>query len=128
MEVEMADYMRVVDGHVHLYEPERMDRPRARSVPGSMPDVYPIEEHMALMDKSGVGAVAQVTSTLMGYDNAYSLETAEKFPGRAFVYGRLIQAPPSLGSGLSPGFATRARREFFCSASAAQTRSWTAHS
>jgi predicted TIM-barrel fold metal-dependent hydrolase len=89
--------MRVIDGHVHVWEADRPDRPRSMNLTPHVPDVNLADDYVALMDSTGVDAAAQIAPAFVGVDNQYSFEAAERFPGRFFVFGlfNLMEKSPA---------------------------------
>ena len=93
-EQAMLKGIRVLDSHVHLWEAERQDRLRTRQLASHVPDAHLAEDFIPVLTEGGGDAVIQVTPTHVGYDNRYSIEAAERFPGQVFVFGRFdIVAP-----------------------------------
>jgi predicted TIM-barrel fold metal-dependent hydrolase len=80
--------LRIIDAHVHYWEPARPDRPwnGGGDVPG--PPVS-VEELLVQAAAAGVEQITDITLRLMGEDNGYALESAERYPDRvAAVFGR----------------------------------------
>jgi predicted TIM-barrel fold metal-dependent hydrolase len=80
--------MDIVDSHIHYWEPDRPERPWDKEgVDIGEPLVA--ERLLADAEEAGVAKVVQVTPTLMGYDNRYGIEAAQKYPDRILgVFGR----------------------------------------
>jgi L-fuconolactonase len=78
----------IVDAHVHYWEPATGERPWDPAGLASAPPVpLSVEE---LLATPGVEAVCGITLRLMGEDNRYALESADRFPDRiAAVFGRI---------------------------------------
>jgi predicted TIM-barrel fold metal-dependent hydrolase len=90
----MLKGIRVLDSHVHLWEAERPDRLRTRQLASHVPDTHLVEDFIRVMSGAGGDALIQVTPTHVGYDNRYSLEAAERFPAKVFVFGRFDFVSP----------------------------------
>lgn len=80
--------MEIIDSHIHFWEPDRPDRPWDK---GGVNIGEPLLAEQLLADAkaAGVTKVVQVTPTIMGYDNRYGAEAAQKYPDRIVgVFGR----------------------------------------
>lgn len=83
----------IVDGQVHIWKPQSLDRPWVRDEP-HMEDPLTYERLLPLMDEAGVDAVVLVPPSWEGDRNDYSLEAAARYPERFAVMGRLsIERP-----------------------------------
>ncbi len=87
--------MPVIDTHAHFWE-------RPATAPQASESGEPVssEQLLAAMEQAGVDKVIQVTRSLMGYDNRYSLEGAARYPDRFRVFGRFDPAAPNVVSRL----------------------------
>ncbi|MDE2572705.1 MAG: amidohydrolase family protein [bacterium] len=78
----------IIDSHVHYWEADRPDRPWSKD--GA--DIgAPLSAEELLRDaaEAGVSKVLQVTPSIMGFDNRYSIEAAQRHPDRIVgVIGR----------------------------------------
>lgn len=86
----------IVDSHIHFWEPNRPDRPYDM---GGMilGDPLSVEQLLADAREAGVDRVLQVTPSIMGWDNEYAIESAERFPDRIVaVIGRIDPRGPGL--------------------------------
>jgi L-fuconolactonase len=95
----MTSAIDVVDVHVHFWEPSRSDRPHDPTG-YHMPEVVTGEMMVSAMDEAGVHHAIQVTPSIMGYDNRYSTEMAQRYPDRFRVVARFNAAAPNPQVGL----------------------------
>lgn len=88
--------MKIIDSCVHYWQPSLPDRPwSSKGIDLGPP--WSIEEVLAEADKAGVDQIVQVTPTILGEDNRYSLEGAERYPDRvAGVFGRFDPSEPGM--------------------------------
>lgn len=102
----------VVDTHFHVWEPERRGRPRLRgpSAPPRQPDPHPVEAMIPVLDAAGVDVGVQVTPSLIGFDNRYSLEAAAANPDRIVVIGLFNLLLPNPAARLRRWMANRHAR------------------
>src|SRR4051812_21395884 len=81
--------MEIIDSHCHYWEPDLPNRPWDPQGAILGPPLS-CENLLALAAEAGVTKIVQVTPSIMGYDNAYSLECAERYPDKiAGVFVRL---------------------------------------
>jgi predicted TIM-barrel fold metal-dependent hydrolase len=88
--------VQIVDAHTHYWQPATPDRPWD---PAGMNRWDPISVEDLLRDASeaGVAQVIQVTPSIMGEDNRYALEGAERYPERVLaVFGRINPDGPNV--------------------------------
>lgn len=71
----------IIDAHCHYWEPDRPDRPWDRTGFDTGP-AHSVEQLLADAMRAGVDKVVQVTPTIMGYDNTYGIEGAQRYPDR----------------------------------------------
>src|SRR5260221_6302679 len=93
--------MHIVDSHLHYWQPSLPDRPHDRT---GLYIAEPLsaEEVLDEVTKAGVSRIAQITPSIVGYDNRYSFEMAEKYPDRIIgVFGRFDPEPPEMGRRLA---------------------------
>ncbi len=85
----------IVDTHLHYWPPQTPD---VTYDSGGMELGPPIsvEDVIELADSAGVSGIVQVTPSLMGYDNRYSLEGALRYPDRIRVLGRFDPDAPDV--------------------------------
>ena len=92
----------IVDTHLHYWRwpPDAEARTIAESLAqhssASLEDELPYAEVAATMRRAGVGHAMQVTRTISGYDNGYSVEGARRFPDTFRVCGRFDPTGPDL--------------------------------
>jgi predicted TIM-barrel fold metal-dependent hydrolase len=88
--------MLITDAQVHLWEPDRPDRPWPGKPqrPPHRPNGFSAEEMLTHMDATGVDRAVIVPPTWVGESNLTALEAAAKYPTRFAVVGRLnVKAP-----------------------------------
>jgi len=84
----------VVDSHVHYWEPDRPDRPWSKDGANIGPPLL-AEDLLRDSEAAGVSKVLQVTPSIMGFDNRYSMEAAQQYPERIIgVIGRFDPSGP----------------------------------
>lgn len=78
----------VIDSHVHYWEPDRSDRPWHRGGVNLGPPLS-VEQLLDDAHNAGVAKILQVTPSIMGWDNRYGVEGAQRYPERIVgVIGR----------------------------------------
>ena len=85
------DAMLITDAQIHLWEPERADRPwpkDGRSTP-HRPNGFTAEQMLAEMDAVGVDRAVIVPPSWIGETNEYALEAGCQVPDRFAVMGRI---------------------------------------
>lgn len=88
--------MVITDAQVHLWEPDRPDRPWPGKPqrPPHMPNGFGAEAMLAEMDAATVDRAVVVPPTWVGENNMTALETAARYPSRFGVVGRFdVKAP-----------------------------------
>ena len=86
----------IVDAHVHYWEPSTMERPWNPNGADLGPP-WSVERLLEAAHAAGVDKIVQVTPSIMGEDNRYSLEGAQHYPDRvAGVFGRFDPLAPDL--------------------------------
>ena len=88
--------MLITDAQIHLWEPERADRPwpkDGRTTP-HRPNGFTAEQMLAEMDPVGVDRAIIVPPSWVGETNAYALEAVAAHPTRFAVMGRFDPAAP----------------------------------
>ena len=88
--------MLVTDVQVHLWEPERPDRPwpQPQQRPPHRPNGFSGEEMLNEMDAAGVDRAVIVPPTWAGESNEWALDVAARYPKRFAVVGRFDVNPP----------------------------------
>src|SRR5271169_1518587 len=92
--------MLVTDVQVHLWEPERPDRPwpQPQQRPPHRPNGFSGEEMLNEMDAAGVDRAIIVPPTWSGESNEWALDVAARDPKRFAVVGRFdVNAPDARG-------------------------------
>jgi L-fuconolactonase len=82
----------VIDTHAHFW---RL-MPEANTDPGSSHEPIGVDEFVRHMDEAGVDKLLQITRSIMGFDNSYSLESVANYPERIRVLGRINPRAPDL--------------------------------
>ena len=100
----------IIDTHVHYTQPDLPHRPYDRELVKSHPELspapVPVEEVLTAAARAGVDKLVQVTQTRMRFDNAYSLEGAERYPEKILgVVGRFDPIAPDIERRLIAYFA-----------------------
>ncbi len=88
--------MSVTDVQVHLWEPERPDRPwpKPQQRPPHRPNGFGAEEMLGEMAAAGVDRAVIVPPTWAGDSNEWALDIAARYPKRFAVVGRFdVRAP-----------------------------------
>jgi predicted TIM-barrel fold metal-dependent hydrolase len=83
--------MLITDAQVHLWEVDRPGRPwpsRPQRRP-HRPNGFSAEATLAEMGSAGVDRAVIVPPHWVGENNAFAIETAERYPGRFGVVGRI---------------------------------------
>jgi predicted TIM-barrel fold metal-dependent hydrolase len=82
--------MLITDVQVHLWQPERPDRPWPRPLqrPPHRPNGFAPADMLAEMQAAGVDRAVIVPPSWVGDDNAYALDVAAQYPERFAVIGR----------------------------------------
>lgn len=82
----------IIDAHAHFWRaPQEVTTNRA-----SHHEPIGVDEFVRHMDEAGVDKLLQITRSMMGFDNSYSLEGAAEYPDRIRVLGRLNPRAPDL--------------------------------
>lgn len=85
--------MPIIDTHAHFWNlPKDVDP----STPGYGDRPISYDEILATMDEAGVDKLVQVTRTIQGHDNSYSIEGAARHPDRIRVLGRFHPLEPDM--------------------------------
>jgi predicted TIM-barrel fold metal-dependent hydrolase len=90
----------IIDTHVHYWERSTPARPHAADgiIWG---DELLAEDLFAEAAAAGVDRIVQVTASLMGYDNRYSIEAARKYPDKVVgVFARFDPLAPDVAGRL----------------------------
>jgi L-fuconolactonase len=83
----------IIDTHAHFWR-----QPPQTNTSGVAAHHAPIEvdEFVRHMDEAGVDKLLQITRSVMGFDNSYSLQGAAAYPDRIRVLGRINPRAPDL--------------------------------
>lgn len=85
--------MQVIDSHAHFgFRPENSERPAEHYASVTVP----VEELLREADAAGIDRIIQVVPTVMGYDNAYSLRIARRYPDRLRMFARFDPTLPEV--------------------------------
>jgi predicted TIM-barrel fold metal-dependent hydrolase len=98
----------IIDSHIHVWEPDRPDRPWHQ---GGVNIGPPLSAEQLLDDAraAGVTKIVQVTPSIMGWDNRYGIESAQRYPDQFVgVIGRFDPTAPEMPRRLAE---LRAQRE-----------------
>jgi predicted TIM-barrel fold metal-dependent hydrolase len=90
----------IIDTHVHYWERSTPGRPHAADgiIWG---EELLAEDLFAEAKAAGVDRIVQVTASLMGYDNRYSIEAAKKYPDKVVgVFARFDPLAPDVAGRL----------------------------
>ncbi len=80
----------LVDSHLHYWQPSTPSRPWAAGAPEPDTEPWLVERLLAETESAGVTRVVQVVPSLLGYDNRYAFEGAERYPEKiAGVFARI---------------------------------------
>src|ERR1700724_4079194 len=86
----------IVDAQVHLWTAETPDWKWVPGMKPQLPEPFPIEKLVPLMDEAGVDRVVVVPPSWPGDRNDYGLEAARRYPQRFHVMGRIpLEKPES---------------------------------
>src|SRR5581483_795630 len=83
--------MEIIDSHIHYWEPDLPERPWDPKAT-RIGEPESVEQVLAAAKEAGVTKICQVTPSVMGYDNRYAFECAERYPDR--VLGVFIRFDP----------------------------------
>jgi predicted TIM-barrel fold metal-dependent hydrolase len=92
--------MNITDSQVHIWQAETPDRPWPKGgyVPQWAFNPFGAESLITAMDDAGVTRALLIPPAFDGGRNDYSLDAAERFPGRFGVIGRLsLDSPDAVG-------------------------------
>jgi L-fuconolactonase len=83
--------MTIIDAQVHIWKPESPERPYAKEDASKPHRPVPLgyEDLLREMAQAGVDRVILVPPSWEGYRNDYALETAQKYPDRFAVMGKV---------------------------------------
>lgn len=91
----------VIDCHFHVWNEPFPGRPFPWT-----PDPFPAAEMLRLMDANGVARGVQITPIMLGWNNAYGIETAAATGQRISVFGRFDPFAPEAETRLQQWMAT----------------------
>jgi len=90
--------MTVTDAQLHIWEPDRPDRPWDRGHAPQLPEPFTLERVIDVLDTNGIDRAVLVPPLVSGFNsdaaNAYALEAAATYPDRLAVVGRFDPRPP----------------------------------
>jgi len=84
----------IVDSQIHMWPPNRPDRPWVAGAQPQIPEPFTIERVVPLIDEAGVAHVVIVPPTLEGERIDYAQEAARRYPGRFGIMARIAIEKP----------------------------------
>lgn len=91
----------IVDSQIHMWPPNRPDRPWVPGAQPQTPEPFTIERVVPLMDEAGVERVVIVPPTLEGERIDYAQEAVRRYPGRFAIMARIALDKPDRAARLS---------------------------
>src|SRR5436309_15810740 len=85
----------IVDAQIHMWPPNRPDRPWVAGAQPQIPEPFTIERVVPMIDEAGVDRVVIVPPTLEGERYDYGQEAARRYPGRFATMGRVRLNDPN---------------------------------
>jgi predicted TIM-barrel fold metal-dependent hydrolase len=84
----------IVDSQIHMWPPNRPDRPWAPGAQPQIPEPFTIERVVPMIDEAGVDRVVIVPPTLEGERIDYGQEAVRRYPGRFGIMARIALDKP----------------------------------
>jgi predicted TIM-barrel fold metal-dependent hydrolase len=91
----------IVDAQIHMWPPNRPDRPWVAGAQPQIPEPFTIERAVPLIDEAGVSRVVIVPPTLEGERIDYAQEAAHRYPGRFGIMARIQFEKPDRAAQLA---------------------------
>src|SRR3954447_3974899 len=84
----------IVDSQIHMWPPNRPDRPWPAGAQPQIPEPFTIERVVPMIDEAGVARVVIVPPTLEGERIDYAQEAVRRYPGRFGIMARVALEKP----------------------------------
>ena len=91
----------IVDSQIHMWPPNRPDRPWVAGAQPQIPEPFTIERVVPLIDDAGVARVVIVPPTLEGERIDYAQEAVRRYPGRFGIMARIALEKPDRAAQLA---------------------------
>ena len=91
----------IVDAQIHMWPPNRPDRPWVPGAQPQTPEPFTIERVVPLIDEAGVERVVIVPPTLEGERIDYAQEAVHRYPGRFGIMARIALDKPDRAARLA---------------------------
>src|SRR5215813_15505777 len=91
----------IVDAQIHMWPPNRSDRPWVAGAQPQIPEPFTIERVVPMIDEAGVDRVVIVPPTLEGERIDYAQEAVRRFPGRFAIMARIALDKPDRAARLA---------------------------
>jgi predicted TIM-barrel fold metal-dependent hydrolase len=91
----------IVDSQIHMWPPNRPDRPWVAGAKPQIPEPMTIERVVPMIDGAGVDRVVVVPPTLEGERIDYAQEAVKRYPGRFGIMARIALDKPEHASRLA---------------------------
>lgn len=92
--------MLIIDAQIHLWEPDRPDRPWPEGAIPNIPDPMTAERFLKMMDEAGVDRAVIAPPWVAGFNPAYALECAARYPLQFGITGRYDLDDPASAEAL----------------------------
>jgi predicted TIM-barrel fold metal-dependent hydrolase len=92
--------MLTIDAQIHLWEADRPDRPWPAGAIPNIPEPMTAERFLKMMDEASVDRAVIAPPWVAGFNPAYALECAAKYPQRFGITGRYDLDDPDSASAL----------------------------
>jgi len=91
----------IVDSQIHMWPPNRPDRPWVPGAQPQIPEPFTIERVVPMIDEAGVERVVIVPPTLEGERIDYAQEAVRRYPGRFAIMARIALDKPDRAARLA---------------------------
>lgn len=91
----------IVDSQIHMWPPNRPDRPWVPGAQPQIPEPFTIERVVPMIDEAGVDRVVIVPPTLEGERIDYAQEAVRRYPGRFAIMARIALDKPDRAARLA---------------------------